>query len=296
MERLTACPACGNEQFNELMRCKDFTVSKSEFGIVQCTTCALEFTNPRPSQAEIGVYYASADYVSHSDENAPGLINHIYRKVRTITLAQKRKLVEGFLPQKGKLLDIGCGTGAFAGHMQQRGWKVEAVEPDQGAAEKARQTQKLQVHEESWLSGSTDSFDLITMWHVLEHVHGLEERFKQLWQLSTAGGYVVIAVPNPNSIDSKHYGDIWAARDVPRHLYHFPPTMLRKRMEKEGFVAVKTVGMPFDPFYISMLSERYQHGRDRIVAAFVKGAYFWLRSLLSEDCWSSQIYIFRKPA
>lgn len=295
MERLTACPACGHEAFNGLMRCKDFTVSNTEFDIVQCASCNLEFTNPRPSQADIGVYYASADYVSHSDENAPGLINAIYRKVRTITLVQKSNLVEGFLPQKGKLLDIGCGTGAFAGHMQQRGWKVEAVEPDTGAAQKARQTHKLQVHEEQWLSTAEGQFNLITMWHVLEHVHGLQERFQQLWKLTAAGGYVVIAVPNPNSVDSKHYGPIWAARDVPRHLYHFPPAMLRKRMEQEGFESVRTVGMPFDPFYISMLSERYKHGKDQIVTAFAKGAYFWLRSKLSKDQWSSQIYMFRRP-
>ncbi len=296
MERLTACPACGHEGFNALMRCKDYTVSKDEFEIVQCKKCSLEFTNPRPTQAEIGVYYASADYVSHSDENAPGLINSIYRKVRTITLSQKSNLVEGYLPKRGRLLDIGCGTGAFAGHMQQRGWKVDAVEPDPGAAQKARNNFKLQVHEEQWLSSADGPFDLITMWHVLEHVHALQDRFKQLWRLTAEGGFVVIAVPNPYSIDARHYGAIWAARDVPRHLYHFPPDMLRKRMEEEGFVSVSTVGMPFDPFYISMLSERYQHAKDRIIPAFAKGAYFWLRSQLSKDQWSSQIYIFRKPA
>lgn len=295
MERLTACPACGHKVFNAFMRCKDYTVSNSEFDIVKCEQCTLEFTNPRPSQTEIGVYYASAEYVSHSDENAPGLINNIYRKVRTITLSQKNSLVEHYLPKKGKLLDIGCGTGAFAGYMKERGWEVEAVEPDPGAAQKARSNHKLQVHEEEWLSSSNGVFNLITMWHVLEHVHDLQERFKQLWKLTAEGGYVVIAVPNPCSIDAKHYGAIWAARDLPRHLYHFPPAMLRKRMEEEGFITLKTVGMPFDPFYISMLSERYKKGKDRIALAFAKGVYFWLRSIFANDQWSSQIYIFRKP-
>lgn len=296
MEKLTTCPACGHENFIAVMRCKDFTVSNTEFDIVSCGGCGLEFTNPRPSQRDIGFYYASADYVSHSDEKAPGLINAIYRKVRTITLAQKEKLVGSFFAKPGRLLDIGCGTGAFAGYMQKAGWRVEAVEPDEGAAQKARDNHKLTVQEENWLTNTQNYYDVITMWHVLEHVHDLSARFTQLWRLASVGGYVVIAVPNPESVDSQHYGSLWAARDVPRHLYHFPPEMLRKRMESEGFEVVKTVGMPFDPFYISMLSERYKAGKDRVILAFVKGMFFWFRSVLSKDKWSSQIYIFRKPA
>ncbi len=295
MEKLATCPACEHTEQSVVMQCIDYTVTKEQFQIVSCDACGLEFTNPRPAQADIGVYYASTEYVSHSDEAAPGLINNIYRRVRRITLSQKGDLVASYVAKKGTLLDIGCGTGAFAGHMQSLGWRVKAVEPDAGAAQKARQGHGLEVNEEAWLATSNEQFDCITMWHVLEHVHALKQRFTQLWNLCAPGGYVLIAVPNPQSVDSKHYGPFWAARDVPRHLCHFPPHMLRKRMEQEGFEVVATKGMPFDPFYISLLSERYVHGKDRLVPAFTKGAWFWLRSQMGKDLWSSQIYLFRKP-
>lgn len=293
MERLSHCPACGGTSFTPLMECKDHTVSGEDFAIVRCESCRLEFTNPRPAQAEIGVYYQSDAYVSHTDENAPGLVNAIYRLVRNYTLGSKRRLIES-LQLKGSLLDIGCGTGAFAEAMQSAGWKVQAVEPDEGAAAKARK-RGLVVAPESWLYESHDKFDVISMWHVMEHVHDLNTRFRQLFQFCKPGGLVLIAVPNPQSIDAQHYGAIWAARDVPRHLYHFPPSMLRNRMEKEGFKVVTTKGMPFDPFYISMLSEKYKKGHDSLLLALLKGKYFWMRSFFGKDLWSSQIYIFRKP-
>lgn len=294
MERLTQCPACEGSTFTPLMECKDYTVSGESFNIVRCNSCELEFTNPRPAQAEIGAYYQSDAYVSHTDESAPGLINAIYRLVRNYTLGSKRRLIEGLQPVSN-LLDIGCGTGAFAATMQSAGWKVQAVEPDEGAAERARK-RGLNVAPESWLYENKEQFEVITMWHVLEHVHDLKTRFLQLYDLCTPGGMVIIAVPNPKSIDASHYGPIWAARDVPRHLYHFPPQMLRKRMQEQGFQVVATKGMPFDPFYISMLSEKYKAGSNRLIAAVLKGKYFWLRSVLGKDLWSSQIYIFRKAS
>ena len=293
MERLNHCPACEGNSFTPVMECKDYTVSGEFFSIVRCESCDLEFTNPRPAQREIGVYYQSEAYISHTDENAPGLVNAIYRLVRNYTLGSKKRLIESY-QQKGLLLDIGCGTGAFAETMQKAGWKVKAVEPDEGAANRARK-RGLDVAPEEWLYESEKQFDVISMWHVMEHVHDLKTRFSQLFQLCKPGGLVLIAVPNPKSIDAKHYGNIWAARDVPRHLYHFPPEMLRRRMQLQGFEVVTTKGMPFDPFYISMLSERYASGHDRLFMALLKGKYFWMRSLFGKDLWSSQIYIFRKP-
>lgn len=294
MERLSVCPACSSSNAVAVMDCTDYTVSRELFSIVKCTNCGLEYTNPRPTQVEIGAYYQSEAYVSHTDENAPGLVNAIYRLVRNYTLGSKRRMIEALQP-KGSLLDIGCGTGAFAAGMQAAGWNVSAVEPDRGAAQRAAQ-RGLNVEDEKWLYQTNNTYSVITMWHVLEHVHDLNTRFKQLYDLCAPGGVVVIAVPNPNSIDSKHYGAVWAARDVPRHLYHFPPDMLRKRMQQEGFEIIGTKGMPFDPFYISMLSERYKRGKDALLRAMIKGKYFWFRSLLGKDLWSSQIYLFRKPS
>lgn len=296
MEKLTACPACGSGQMKNVMTCTDYTVSREEFNIDACDACGLEFTNPRPTASGIGYYYESKDYISHTDEEAPGLVNALYREVRKITLKQKRALIEGLSPISS-LLDIGCGTGAFAGNMQQAGWQVFGVEPDVQAAGKASFQHNLKVYSEAWLEKCTESFQVVTMWHVLEHVHTLQQRFTELGRLVKPGGLLVIAVPNPMSQDSLHYGRQWAARDVPRHLYHFPPAMLRKRVEAEGFEVVTTKIMHFDPFYISLLSEKYKRGGSGgLLTGFIKGFWFWLKSLLTPDTGSSQIYIFRKKA
>lgn len=295
METLRACPACGATVLKPMMACVDYSVSKELFTIQVCESCTLRFTNPRPSLAEIGRYYETEEYISHTDAAAPGLINRMYRRVRSYTLRRKRALIESFLP-KGSMLDIGCGTGDFAGAMQKAGWQVVAVEPDVDAAALARGKNNIEVYDEAWLRETETQFDFISMWHVLEHVHGLEERFKQLGKLVRAGGFLVIAVPNPESVDAAHYGTAWAAWDVPRHLYHFPPQMLRERVEKEGFKAVKTKIMPFDPFYISLLTERHTQGKDRLLLGFWKGFRFWFKSLFTTDQGSSQIYIFKKLA
>jgi 2-polyprenyl-3-methyl-5-hydroxy-6-metoxy-1,4-benzoquinol methylase/transcription elongation factor Elf1 len=293
MEKLTSCPACQSTQLSPWMTCIDHTVSKEAFDIVICGNCDLEFTNPRPAANEIGYYYESQDYVSHTDQAAPGMVNRLYREVRKTTLKQKRNMIEDLHPI-GSLLDIGCGTGAFAGNMQAAGWRVKAVEPDREAAAKASFIQQLEVYEESWLERTQETFDVVTMWHVLEHVHGLEQRFKQLRKLVKPGGLLIIAVPNPHSIDARHYGAQWAARDLPRHLYHFPPSMLRKRVVAEGFTVVDTKPMHFDPFYISMLSEKYKRGKDVVLLGLIKGFWFWFRSLWIRDAFSSQIYIFKR--
>jgi 2-polyprenyl-3-methyl-5-hydroxy-6-metoxy-1,4-benzoquinol methylase len=294
MEKLTACPACGSGQLQALMSCKDYTVSHEQFNIDCCLGCGLEFTNPRPTASGIGYYYESEEYVSHTDEEAPGLVNTIYREVRKFTLKQKRALIEGLSPM-GTLLDIGCGTGTFAGNMQRAGWLVSAVEPDREAASRASMQHNIKVYSEAWLEKCTETFQVVTMWHVLEHVHALKQRFAELGRLLKPGGILVIAVPNPYSQDAKHYGALWAARDVPRHLYHFPPAMLRKRVEAEGFEVVATKNMHFDPFYISLLSEKYKSdGGGGLLLGFTKGFWFWLKSLLTPDTGSSQIYIFRK--
>ncbi|MFN3530073.1 MAG: class I SAM-dependent methyltransferase [Bacteroidia bacterium] len=294
MEKLSACPACNATRFKPLMVCTDYTVSGSSFEIHKCEACGLEFTNPRPDAEGIVAYYKSDTYVSHTDDAAPGLINRIYRLVRGFTLAQKVKLI-GRYQKAGRLLDIGCGTGAFAASMQAAGWEVQAVEPDPDAAALARAKYQLHVHPEAWLAESDAEFDVISMWHVLEHVHLLQERMEQLFVRLAKGGLLVIAVPNPESYDAAHYGTYWAARDLPRHLYHFPPKMLRNRFEQAGFKPINTKIMHFDPFYISLLSEQYKHGEQRLIAGFLKGFWFWFRSLWVNDKGSSQIYIFRKP-
>lgn len=292
MEHLSACPACNNKQLKPYLVCKDYTVSGENFSLSQCGACSLVFTNPRPNSVDIWPYYKADSYVSHTDEAAPGIINQIYLRVRRFTLASKAKLVKR-VSKGNRLLDIGAGTGAFAAQMQELGWTVVAVEPDESARAIAIK-RGLVTGDESLLK-TIAPVSVITMWHVLEHVHQLQNRVEELYRLLEPGGVAIIAVPNPNSTDAAVYGEHWAAYDVPRHLYHFTPKSIRQLFEKEGFISENTKWMPFDPFYIALLSEQYKHGKQRLLPGFIQGFRSWLVSAFVADRCSSQIYIFRKP-
>lgn len=291
MEVLKGCPACNSTHSSPFLACKDYTVSGETFMLKRCHDCTLIFTDPRPDAVAIWPYYKSDTYVSHSDEAAPGLINRIYREVRKITLGNKAGLVAKYARGK-KLVDIGAGTGAFAAHMQQFGWEVLAIEPDE-EARKLAAARGLKTGDEADLSELTE-VNVITMWHVLEHVHQLQDRVATLRRMLATGGIAVIAVPNPESDDARRYGPYWAAYDVPRHLYHFTPKSMRQLFEKQGFKSVSTHWMPFDPFYIALLSEQYKAGKPRLIQGAWFGFVSWLNSLLTKDSCSSQIYIFRK--
>lgn len=291
MEVLKGCPACNSTATVSFLACKDYTVSGESFQLKRCKACTLIYTDPRPDAVAIWPYYKSETYVSHSDEAAPGLINRIYREVRKITLGNKAGLVAKYARGR-KLMDIGAGTGAFAAHMQQFGWEVMAIEPDADARQLAAE-RGLKTGDESDLLQHTE-VDVLTMWHVLEHVHELQERVATLYRLLKPGGIAVIAVPNPESDDARRYGPYWAAYDVPRHLYHFTPKSIRQLFEKQGFKSENTHWMPFDPFYIALLSEQYKAGKPQLLRGAWFGFVSWLNSLLQKDSCSSQIYIFRK--
>jgi len=294
VERLLQCPLCHGDNLSAFLKVKDFSVSGEIFNISQCRDCGLRFTNPRPGPEEIGKYYKFRDYVSHTDEGAAGFINWLYRRVRHITLRQKEGWISTLLPNKGSLLDIGCGTGDFAGHMQRTGWKVEAVEPDESAATKARAKHELTVFSEEHLQTTIQRYDAVTLWHVLEHVHALDERIRQFTQLVKRGGYLLIAVPNTEANDAAYYREFWAAWDVPRHLYHFRSKVLRNRIEQAGFVCESEKALPFDPFYIAMLSEKYRSGKDRTLLGLWRGFGFWWKTFKSERGSSSKLFVFRK--
>lgn len=293
METLTQCPICQSEAFKPFLTCKDYTVSKEEFTIVACEKCGFRFTNPRPGESEIGRYYQSEEYISHSN-TSKGIVNSLYQRVRKYTLRQKLKLVNSLSP-KGNILDIGCGTGEFLYTCKSDGWKTTGIEPDPKARTFATEHYGLAIYEESELAMlPTHSFDIISMWHVLEHVHKLNERIEELKRLAKPGGTLVIAVPNCSSLDARIYGSQWAAYDVPRHLYHFTPKDIENLFGKHGLTVQKILPMKFDSYYVSMLSEKYRTGRTNLIEAVLNG---WKSNVVAASngtTYSSQIYIIRQ--
>tara|TARA_B110000503_G_scaffold143675_1_gene246897 strand:+ start:9623 stop:10477 length:855 start_codon:yes stop_codon:yes gene_type:complete len=277
--------------FNKFLICKDNTGSDKSFTVVKCAACDFAFTNPIPLESEIGKYYESDEYISHSN-TSKGLVNFLYQKVRNNTLDQKVNLLKK-LSTGNKLLDIGCGTGEFLGRSKQHGFKVEGIEPSESAKQQAVTNFSLSVNGEEHLKTlKSSSYDYITMWHVLEHVYHLNDRMAELRRLIKDDGHIIIAVPNLKSLDALKYKEHWAAYDVPRHLYHFSERDIKALATKHGLTVSQTLPMKFDSYYVSLLSEKYKNGKQKLISAFFAG----LKSNTtapSKGGFSSQIYVIK---
>jgi 2-polyprenyl-3-methyl-5-hydroxy-6-metoxy-1,4-benzoquinol methylase len=293
MESVTNCPICNSASFAPFMECIDYTVSKNRFAIVQCGSCGFKLTSPRPEESEAGKYYQSDDYISHSN-SSKGLINRLYQRARRLTLKRKLKLVISVSgKQQGHLLDLGCGTGEFLNTCKQSGWNVKGIEPSPDARASAALQYGLEVHETDKWDFADNTFDVISAWHVLEHVYKLEETVKQVRRMLSQSGTFIVALPNCNSADAEFYKQNWAAYDVPRHIWHFTPKDVKALFEKQGFTLKEILPMPLDAYYICMLSEKYKGGNISYGRAAIHG---WASNRLARkngSTCSSQIYILK---
>ncbi len=289
------CPACSGTDIEFVLKAKDETVSHEYFEVWQCNNCTLRFTQDVPDEENIGRYYQSSEYISHSN-TSKGMVNKLYHAVRSVTLQTKRKLVEKYSGIKaGGLLDIGAGTGAFAAAMKNAGWHITGLEPDETARANAKKDFNIELQPtQNLFSLNRESFDVITLWHVLEHVHRLHEYLDTFHALLKPGGILIIAVPNYTSYDAEIYNGNWAAYDVPRHLYHFSPSSMQKLLEAYEFTPVNNKPMWFDSFYVSLLSEKYVSGKSNFVKAFFNGLRSNIKALQNASNCSSVIYIAKK--
>lgn len=288
----TQCPVCGAAAVQPVIRAKDHTVSGETFVIDECSVCTARFTQDIPTADQIGPYYKSENYISHTN-TSKGLINGLYQWVRKRTLRQKRKLIQQVTGlNKGTILDLGSGTGAFAGEMKNSGWQVTALEPDADARKVAMDSFGVSLQDTSeFYNLAPDQFDAITMWHVLEHVHDLQGYMAKLKSVLKEKGRLIIAVPNYTSGDAAAYGEYWAAYDVPRHLYHFSPASMKGLVEKHGMKLLACKPMWYDSFYVSLLSSKYKNGKPGLIGAFMNGLRSNLSALSNVQRCSSVIYI-----
>jgi SAM-dependent methyltransferase len=286
------CPVCETTVSENKLHVKDNTVSGELFWIAECPHCSLRLTQNVPGQAAIASYYQSENYISHTN-TAKGLINRLYHFVRKRTLVRKRRLVEQMTTlNTGKILDIGSGTGSFLQEMKTNGWEATGLEPDEGARKIARQDYGVELEEMNRFYGfPPNSFDAITLWHVLEHVHDLQGYVKQLKNVLKSSGKLIIAVPNYTSLDAAIYKEYWAAYDVPRHLYHFSPRSIQVLMEMNGMSILQYKPMWYDSFYISMLSSKYKNGKTNLFAAAWNGFRSNWNALMDVKKCSSVIYV-----
>ncbi len=268
---------------------KDNSVSKETFELLYDENLDMLVTSPQPDENNLGRYYESEDYISHTDGKR-SLFEKAYHFIKNIALKNKLSLINDLNKSKGNLLDIGAGTGDFLLFAKDDSWKAVGIEP----SEKARNIAKAKgVDLKSNLSGfENNSFDIITMWHVLEHVPNLEEQIKELKRLLKPNGSILIAVPNFKSYDANYYKEFWAAYDVPRHLWHFSKTAIKKLFAKEELELVKILPMKFDSFYVSLLSEKYKTGKMNYFKAFSVGLKSNLKAKKNFE-YSSHIYVIK---
>ena len=297
MDKFTiqTCPLCGGVELERTLTCIDHYASGEVFHLCRCRDCGFQMTQDFPSENEIGRYYETPDYISHSDTRK-GMVNSLYHYVRTYMLKRKARLVmhEAHC-NEGRLLDVGTGTGYFADMMCRQGWQVEAVEKNAGARDFAKQHFGLDVKPETALGDyEAGSFGVITLWHVMEHLEYLNETWETLNRLLNERGVLIVAVPNCLSYDARHYGAYWAAYDVPRHLWHFTPDTMQRFGAKHGFILAERYPMPFDAFYISMLTEKYMHRSCPFLRGLINGTLAWFSALVKKERSSSMIYVFRK--
>ena len=289
------CPLCASADIKESLSAKDHTVSQKIFTIWHCNNCSARFTQDVPVQEEIGAYYQSENYISHSDTKK-GLVNRLYHMVRNRTLSSKCSLIKKQTGKaSGAVLDIGCGTGAFLNTMQQAGWTITGLEPDETARKKAAELYSIQPQSPDHLFQLPDrSFHAITMWHVLEHVHDLHGYLKQIATLLHPEGKLFIAVPNYTSYDAAVYNENWAAYDVPRHLYHFSPKSMEELLTTYNLKLTTLLPMWYDSFYVSMLSEQYKNGKGNLIKAFWNGFVSNIKAFSNKGKCSSVIYVISK--
>ncbi|TWI01166.1 methyltransferase family protein [Flavobacterium tiangeerense] len=268
---------------------KDYSVSKETFELYHDEDLDMLITSPQPSLENLGKYYESVDYISHTDSKR-SLFEKAYHFVKNIALKNKLDLINSFQPNKGSILDIGAGTGDFLSVAKQNGWQTIGVEPSEKAKTIAKNKGVSFVEKTAVLENH--SFDVITMWHVLEHVPNLEEQILELKRLLKPNGTLIVAVPNFKSFDAKQYGTFWAAYDVPIHFWHFSKTAIKMLFEKESMKLVKVLPMKFDAFYVSLLSEKYKTGKMNYFSAIyvgLKSNWYGKKNLE----YSSHIYVLK---
>jgi 2-polyprenyl-3-methyl-5-hydroxy-6-metoxy-1,4-benzoquinol methylase len=296
MERLKTCPLCGSgEKPLHFLSCSDHLMGTGIYNMLECPACQHVYTNPRPFEKDLPKYYKSEDYISHT-EKASGIRDKAYFWVQSFMLSRKRKLINSLQLPGNKLVDVGCGTGAFLKKMKESGFEAVGVEPQAEAREKAR-SKGLQVveNQELMLEDQANQWHLITLWHVLEHQPDCIKSLQQFYKLLAPGAWLIIAVPQYKSFDAAFYKQFWAAYDLPRHLHHFSSSTMVLAAQNIGFRKRKVKGMPFDAFYVAMLSEKYKKSFLGFFRAILIGFWSNILATLKIRPWSSQIFFFQKP-
>lgn len=291
-ERLEECPVCKHPACKNLMICKDHLVSEESFALVECMKCHLVFTNPRPAPDNLSKYYQSENYISHTSK-ANNLTNILYKIARYFTKRDKYQLISKY-QKPGKILDYGCGTGDLLKFFNNKNWQTKGIEPDPKARQIAADENSINVISDINALNKDEKFNVIMLWHVLEHISDLKKTARKLVRHLEDNGTMFIAVPNHESYDAKHYKENWAAYDVPRHLYHFNQLNIKELFAKMKVKLTNTHPMKLDAYYVSLLSEKNMGKENNYLKAFKTGYKSNKFASQNNNNFSSLIYVVKK--
>ena len=268
---------------------KDFSVSGESFSLLLNEEYQILKTHPQPTLDKLGSYYEFEDYISHTDGKRT-LFEKMYHFIKRKAIRDKVSLINSHQPLKGRILDIGAGTGDFLLECKNQNWEILGIEPNDKA--KGIAVGKGIKFGDTIEKLESNSFDVITMWHVLEHVPDVEHQVAELKRLLKPSGTIIIAVPNFKSYDANHYREFWAAYDVPRHLWHFSKTAIEKLFDKQNMNLEDIKPMWFDSFYVSLLSEKYKTGKMNFISGFFIGLISNVSGFFKKE-FSSHIYVLK---
>jgi len=281
-------PISGNV-LKHFLQAKDYLYTKETFDLYHDEDWDMLVTHPIPDNLE--KYYETKFYKPHQHQNKKSILNRIYNLIRNFSYRQKYRLIKSYHSKATSVLDYGTATGEFLQYMTQKSFKVSGIEPNETARREANKKLNSQVRVS--IEEIQDRFDIITLWHVLEHVQNLDELIEQLKKKLNSDGILLIAVPNFKSFDAKHYKKYWAAYDLPRHIWHFSPQSIRKLFKKHQCRIIGEQALYFDSFYVSLLSEQYRSGHKNIIKGFYNGLISNLKAIRSKN-YSSKIYVIKK--
>jgi SAM-dependent methyltransferase len=292
-KKLLSCPLCGSKKITQFLTTNDYFFTQEEFNLDECSNCSLVFTNPIPAPNSLSKYYETDKYLSHNSRKG-SVLDIIYRTARALNIRFKYKLVSKY-KKASDVLEIGSGTGDLLNYFVKKGWRATGIEPSVSARNFSVEKFGLSVFDEDKIEQlEKQSFALIMMWHVLEHVTDLNKRILQIKNLLKKNGVIVIAVPNINSPDFKFYKQYWAGLDVPRHLYHFSKESISYLFKSHGIHLEAVYPMKLDAYYVSLLSEKYQGRRLKYLNALRSGYKSNMLAKRQKNNYSSMIFVARK--
>ena len=255
---------------------KDYVASDEHFNLFLDNKTNIVWTDVAEDHNH-NKYYENENYLPHNEKK--GLFSFFYKLSQKIMFSYKLKILKNILQPSSIILDYGSGDGHFAKFLKKKKIKVHVYDP---IIYKSKNTQT-----------ADNQYDMIMMWHVLEHVPDIDETVISLEKKLKHNGALVLAVPNRDSFDSKAYREHWAAWDVPRHLYHFNHNSLENLMKEKGFSLISKHPLWLDSYYVSYLSSKYKKSIFPLINSLVIGSLSNILAIFTSK-YSSSFYIFKR--